>query len=960
LGIETENKKKVKILFIIALLLSSLLFFNTKNAYAGDIVDFYNANGENVVYVSSDYSATYAVKQKAATTSIRYRTIGFQTRIELNGETYYTRIPLSNFTVSSETSGGYVYSMFKLDIRNLVKKYKTDYPSKPAIFDEILSGDDSTTIFLDGIVTIYENGVIKGSLSSDGTESGEVYFTYNGSPLYDTSKVKLPPSKGWSLIGYYDSLRNGIKEARGWDYITANQSLLQVFGKRMIIAVVDKEKIPIQRKVIVEYRDVDTQRMIKTSLKETVETTGSAPIKKSYSAATIAGYDYVSSSIVSGDVLHEGGNPVTISIMPKGVNKVTFYYKQRKVTNTGKIKFDPIETSWTNEGKISEGVGEYPINVSYEGDNPMEDIGYWEGEHDTGEVDEDGKSIIEPCAGTFPVSFELDNINVTGATNEIIDGAEGLVNIDKEGAQLQLKGVGQWKEPIFQAPDCGCSYELPDTPEAPTGESSYYNIDWTKSSIEVTEPIDKWINNPVPYKIDILAKDNLSGFAEGSKVTVNDSSHYKNDKEDNIPEGNLEYNTSLWITDGIYEIDVKADDIAGNEHSESYETYYIDGNSPEVSFNVTNKIFSVENGSVRKSSKKGSDDSYYGTLTASDNLSGVSKIQYKWTYWNNKPDYGYEVIYESPYTYIDRYEEVISEEIEKPVGDNLYLHVEMWDVAGNYTYQSFGPFEDPIMLKNFKVTDIRDPRWKSIFWKDDKYKEYTGKMFKVNELGIDEKSHTTLKNSFPKKGYAFYFDITSEYLYRDNDRIEITPNFYYVKGDKRTRVDCYYDNKNNPLVAFGSKHDDSSINLRTNRYGDVLIGNYNKLILTRGVRIAKGREWKDYDGIKGWKDEIQYTDGKEQWWYGKYFIPSSSFFVKAGDSPRPENRLTGGNILINFEIVAYKKGIETFSTDQIFSYNLSQWELEGGPKNSNYKTGDVIIYNGKYGVDSDHSGRVIH
>jgi len=172
-------------------------------------------------------------------------------------------------------------------------------------------------------------------------------------------------------------------------------------------------------------------------------------------------------------------------------------------------------------------------------------------------------------------------------------------------------------------------------------------------------------------------------------------------------------------------------------------------------------------------------------------------------------------------------------------------------------------------------------------------------------------------------------------------------------------VDCYYNNKNNPLVAFGSKLDDSSINLRTNRYGDVLIGNYNKLILTRGVRIAKGREWKDYDGIKGWKDEIQYIDGKEQWWYGKYFIPSSSFFVKAGDNPRPENYLKGGNILINFEIVAYKKGIETLSTDQLFSYKLSQWELEGGPKNSNYKVGDVIIYNGKYGVISDYSGRVI-
>ena len=143
----------------------------------------------------------------------------------------------------------------------------------------------------------------------------------------------------------------------------------------------------------------------------------------------------------------------------------------------------------------------------------------------------------------------------------------------------------------------------------------------------------------------------------------------------------------------------------------------------------------------------------------------------------------------------------------------------------------------------------------------------------------------------------------------------------------------------------------------TERYGNVLIGGYNKLTLTKGVRICKGREWL---GDNGWKDEIQYRDGKIQWWYGKYFIPSSTFFVKAGDKPLPMNRLVNGDILINFEIIAYKNGVETLSISQIYNYTKQRWEVEGGPKNNKYLIGDVIMHNAKYGVNSDKNISVIH
>ena len=531
-------------------------------------------------------------------------------------------------------------------------------------------------------------------------------------------------------------------------------------------------------------------------------------------------------------------------------------------SSKGSIKFNPNETIWTNEGKISESEGAYPVEVYYEGDNPF----IKKGTAIIERVSKNGK--VHTSRKSIKLEFPLEGIEVSDATDEYVDGDRGTVNIEQEGYQLHLHGEGIWGYPDYEEPDDCVDVEY-ENPPTPVGDSKYYNLDWTK---------------------------------------------------------------------------------------------------PVIKFSMDGKqIFSTQNGAIRKPSTLGIDDGFYGKLSVSDNLSGVKFIEYKWTYGNKKPSSGYTRIYESQSTNTDRSSEVIEKEVEKPVGDNLYLHIRAGDVAGdngqvgdkNIQYECFGPFEDPIKLKDFQITDIRDPRWKDVFWEDD-YETYKDVTYKVDRLPIDEESHPTIRNALPKKGYAFYFDITSEYLYREKDRIEIRPTFYYLDGTNRIRADAYYNNNNNPFVKFGTDLDDSALYKSTDKYGDVLIGGYNKLTLTKGVRICKGREW-----IDGWKDEIQYKDGKIQWWYGKYYIPSSTVFVKAGDKPRPENILTGGDILINFEIIAYKNGVETLSLSQIFNYTAKQWNIEGGPKTSsqyNYYKGDTIIYNGhrNYGVNSDKNIEVIH
>ena len=620
----------------------------------------------------------------------------------------------------------------------------------------------------------------------------------------------------------------------------------------------------------------------------------------------------------------------------------------------GVIKFNPNETKWTNKGKTGEGEGAYPVEVYYTGDNPYKTKGTATIEKE--KTDDEGNTTTVTSKKSITVEFPLEYIEVTGDAEDTVDGDRGMVYIEQEGEGQSLHGEGFWGDAEYDEPsDCvDVDYDEPDNP---VGDSGKYDIDWTRPEFTVSpKPKKEWRNDTL-YDVDVEIYDELSGIDTGT-IELDDISHYQRDETINVNGGgNHDFSHTFELDDGIYSIGIDAVDIATNDYQKTYKTYYVDGTEPEIDFNIKEQIFSEDAGAIRKPSILGYDDSFYGKLTCTDNLSGVKSIQYKWTYGNKKPTNGYTRIYTSQDTYYDRYQEVEINEIEKPVGDNLYLHVEVYDVAGNYKYECFGPYEDPIKLVDFQITDIRDPRWIDVFWNDTLYQDYKNFSYKVNQMPIDEETHPTLRNALPKKGYAFYFDITSEYLYREYDRIEITPTFYYIDGIKRIRADAYYSNYNNPLVKFGSLLDDSEIYIDTERYGNVLIGGYNKLTLTKGVRICKGREWL---GDNGWKDEIQYRDGKIQWWYGKYFIPSSTFFVKAGDKPLPMNRLVNGDILINFEIIAYKNGVETLSISQIYNYTKQRWEVEGGPKNNKYLIGDVIMHNAKYGVNSDKNISVIH
>lgn len=79
-----------------------------------------------------------------------------------------------------------------------------------------------------------------------------------------------------------------------------------------------------------------------------------------------------------------------------------------------------------------------------------------------------------------------------------------------------------------------------------------------------------------------------------------------------------------------------------------------------------------------------------------------------------------------------------------------------------------------------------------------------------------------------------------------------------------------------------------------------------------------------------------------------------------GKEPRPENLLKNNSVIVNFQIIAYKNGVETLSSDQIFTYVPNQWNAEGGPKSSQYAPGDVIVHDNQYSVLDDFKTYITH
>jgi hypothetical protein len=193
-------------------------------------------------------------------------------------------------------------------------------------------------------------------------------------------------------------------------------------------------------------------------------------------------------------------------------------------------------------------------------------------------------------------------------------------------------------------------------------------------------------------------------------------------------------------------------------------------------------------------------------------------------------------------------------------------------------------------------------------------------------------NHPVYANAIPKKGYAFYFSVDSTGLNGPSDTIRVTPSFYWqqdLNGTNRQRTDIYYHLDNEYFIKVGSSRDTSAINHRGYN-----IGGYSSLTLPSALRTI--------------------IDTQTATWDSDYYISSRRIAVKKGLTPEDTaNQLTGGYIIIQFQLEAYKNGV------LMFQYTPTQYAIEGGPKLQSYQLGDVIVFDNSksalddYDVNSD-------
>lgn len=294
-------------------------------------------------------------------------------------------------------------------------------------------------------------------------------------------------------------------------------------------------------------------------------------------------------------------------------------------------------------------------------------------------------------------------------------------------------------------------------------------------------------------------------------------------------------------------------------------------------------------------------------------------------------------------------------------------------------------------LYDFKITDIADYDWETVFRTKKGSSEPTGAAYWVGPNSIDGAkrgntfpyvlpirpgSHPNegYKNVTIKTGYHFKFDFkTKGNLFGQNDRVRIVPTFYFVNkdGSNRQKVDLYYHNQTTgqKFVKIGSAQDtvqrsiilddrlrnvpDTQISNTAKfvaTYGNLqfeqqakqkaAIGGYSQLMLTQRVRTMIGPTQNIPDGVN--KDRAV---AAVQQWYGEYSLPAAPYVVPAGFNIAEYGRtnkltdkapifLRNGYIVVNFNIETYRAGIDG---PYLRYYRLpgattpldNQWKLEG-------------------------------
>ena len=509
----------------------------------------------------------------------------------------------------------------------------------------------------------------------------------------------------------------------------------------------------------------------------------------------------------------------------------------------GKIVFNPYETDWTNKGKQSESKGSYKVNVKYEGDNPVvlkgiATIRYYR----VVSSDSGSYTIDYTYQKDFDVKYNVASIDVSGDTTGHIDGDNGNVHITKEGENLKLHGIGSWAEPKYKLPKTGRyesieDYKIPPEPKRPTGESGFYNLDWTTPIVsKISSTSTYWTNKgkPIGYPLDftLYEKEPGSGFKDTTWV-AEDSSYYNHTQKGKAPHGGKgNHDVNLKLLDGMYYLKINREDIANkhtppNEGKSLYGEYLVDLTDPyKAEFNYRGAV--KENGIYEYMCNFQNEID----VTIGDNLSGTEETRYM---WSQDGSISIEELKKDPsrMTKIDKtkvtggiwttpdrnkYYNTFTLNIHDHLKDypkkykelkkgKWYLYIYQIDRAKNITVnRSESIFVNKI--EDFKLNFVHDIRWQHLFqncidkkWNNEKKNYFStysrnGKKFDVSDMPLNGLDYNKLYGTNIKKGYYTEWDYNSFGFNKNNARIDILIKYYFWNGSEWEEIgDNPYSNK---------------------------------------------------------------------------------------------------------------------------------------------------------------------
>lgn len=252
---------------------------------------------------------------------------------------------------------------------------------------------------------------------------------------------------------------------------------------------------------------------------------------------------------------------------------------------------------------------------------------------------------------------------------------------------------------------------------------------------------------------------------------------------------------------------------------------------------------------------------------------------------------------------------------------------------------------------DFRVTDIADYNWESVFRTAKGSPEPAGASYWVGLNGIDGAprgstelytlpirpgSHPLYKNAVIKTGYHFKFDLkTKGNMFGPQDQIVITPSFYFIdaRDGQRQPVDLYYHTGSKSYVRIGSPSDkveryvilnERLRNVPFEELSDTALYKYDhEYTFNQVAEIGRSQFVQNYmnkttkqktsvgslsllclpEGVRtliGPKADIPASvdsarvNAAVQKWYGEYSLPAELYAVAAGTNVAEYGRTHGG------------------------------------------------------------------